>query len=149
MIKEIQEAFGIVTVFKENNEYKFLLLLQDSKFFNWSFPKGKKEPKEEPMGTALRELKEETGIEDIYILDFPMIVEEYEIQKENKIKHRINKYFLGIVKDKSVTIQENEIFEFKWATFEEAINTFGFQKENRIKVLEKAKEYLEEYERKK
>lgn len=143
-----EKAFGVVVVIKEE-EYKFLILLQDKKWDNWSFPKGKQEEGETPIETAMRELREEVNIVDIEILDFPMIEEKYEIQKPDKLKKRENKYFIGIVKDKNLKLKEDEIFEYKWATYEEARNTFVFQKEHKIKVLEQARKYLEEYERRK
>lgn len=143
MIDNKHSACGVVTVTKDK-EYKFLILLQDKKVMNWSFPKGRVEEGENPMETALRELKEETGITEVEILEFPLIEEKYEVESKNGISVKLNKYFLGIVKNDHVTIQEGEIFDYKWVTYGEAIETFVFKKENRIQVLKKAKEYLEE-----
>jgi 8-oxo-dGTP pyrophosphatase MutT (NUDIX family) len=149
MIKVNQTAFGVVTAIKEDGEYKFLLLLQSRKYQNWSFPKGKTEEGEtDPLSIAMRELGEETGITEIEILDFPLIEEEYELVRKDKIFSRTNKYFLGIVKSKSVTVQEGEIFDYKWATYDEAFETAVFQRETRLKVLKEAKEYLDEYDSK-
>lgn len=141
-----QQAYGVVIVIREE-EYKFLILYQDSQFNNWSFPKGKMEEWEiDPVQVAKRELKEETGITDFEVLDFPLIEEKYVLEKGDKVFDRTNKYFLGIVKDKSVKIQEGEILEYKWATYEEAWDTFDFQKDARRGVLKQAKEYLDAYE---
>lgn len=96
----------------------------------------------------MRELKEETGITDIKILDFPLIDERYEIIREDKTIDRVCKYFVGIAKNKEVKIQEGEIIDYKWVSFDEAKNTFGFKKECRIKTLEQAQKYLDEYESK-
>lgn len=137
-----QAAYGIVVVIKED-EYKFLILMQDKEFINWSFPKGGVEEGETPMETAMRELEEETGITSIEILDCPMIDEVYHYESDGKNVSRVNKYFVGIVKSKDVKIQEGEIYEYKWATYEEAKNTFVFKKETRTMVLEQAQKYLE------
>ena len=150
MMHPEQYAYGVITVIKEE-EWKFLILLQDTKVMNWSFPKGKQEEGEtNPLQTAMRELKEETGITDVEILDFPLIEEKYDLkkEKENKTYSRVNKYFLGVVKDKTIQIQEEEIFDYKWATYQEAFETAVFQRETRIKVLEEAKKYLDEYDSK-
>lgn len=138
-----QLAYGVVVAIKEE-EYKFLIVLQDEKFVNWSFPKGKVELGETvPLDIAMRELKEETEITDIEILDFPLIEEQYEYEKRGDKYHRTNKYFIGIVKNKFVKIEEKEIIEYRWATFDEAINTFGFNGDKRIETLKKVKEYLD------
>jgi 8-oxo-dGTP pyrophosphatase MutT (NUDIX family) len=150
MIKVNQTAFGVVTAIKEDGEYKFLILLQSIKFENWSCPKGKSEEGETvPLDIAMRELKEETGITEIEILDCPLIDENYDFEKDGKFIVRVTQYFVGIVKDKKVTPQEGEILDYKWATYEEAMETFVFKKEDRQGVLRKAKEYLDEYESRK
>lgn len=150
MIKVNQTAFGVVTAIKEDGEYKFLLLLQSRKHQNWSSPKGKSEEGETvPLDIAMRELKEETGITDIEILNYPLIDENYEFEMDGKLITRVTQYFVGIVKDKNVIPQEGEILEYKWATYEEAMETFVFKKEDRQGVLRKAKEYLDEYDSKK
>jgi|CXWK01.1.fsa_nt_gi 8-oxo-dGTP pyrophosphatase MutT (NUDIX family) len=145
-----QTAYGVVTVIKEEGEYKFLILFQNKEFNNWSYPKGKREEGEtEPLAIAMRELEEESGITDIELLDVPLIDERYEFDLKGTKIDRVCKYFVGIVKNKSVKIQEGEILDYKWATFDEAKNTFGFQKECRIKTLEQAKTYLDEYDSRK
>ncbi|MEK7586054.1 MAG: NUDIX domain-containing protein [Patescibacteria group bacterium] len=137
-----QVAYGIVVAIKED-EWKFLILLQDETFVNWSFPKGKTEKGETvPLDIAMRELGEETGITVIDILDCPLMEEEYRYEKRGDTYHRTNKYFLGVVKDKSVKIQEGEIIEYKWATYKEASETFVFKKESRVEILQQAQEYL-------
>ena len=49
-------------------------------------------------------------------------------------------YFIGFTKNKNVKIEENEIHQYKWATYEEALSTFQY--ESRKEVLKKALEYL-------
>lgn len=147
MIKVNQTAFGIVTVYKEDNIYKFLILLQDKNYQNWSCPKGKSEEGETvPIDIAMRELKEETGITEIDILDYPLIDEHYDFEIDGKHVDRVTKYFVGIVKSKKVIPREGEIIDYKWATYEEAMDTFVFKREDRQGVLKKAKEFLDEYE---
>jgi len=50
------------------------------------------------------------------------------------------------VKDTTVKMQEDEIYDYKWATYDEAFETFDFQKESRRQVLKQAKKYLDQYE---
>ncbi len=75
----IEQCYGFIVVLKEEQN-KFLILERvGTKDDDWSFAKGHTEEGETPIQTSLRELKEETGIKEIEIMDFPFIHEEYEI----------------------------------------------------------------------
>lgn len=140
----VEQCYGVVAILK-GEEYKFLILhLHDTKDDNWSFPKGHHEGNESSKETAMRELAEETGITEIELLDLPLIREEYEINHHGERKLKVNEYFIGFVKDKNVSIQDSEISEYKWATYEEALETFT--RKTRKETLQKAQEYLSKYE---
>lgn len=135
-----EPAYGVVVVFRDVDENKFLLLHQKPQFegdINWTFPKGHSEKGESPKESALRELFEETGIKDIDLVEGFCAREEYITPKGNL---KTNDYFLGFVKDKNVTIQEEEIDKYAWLTYKEALETFTRQE--RINSLNKAQEYL-------
>ncbi len=53
---------GVVVVSVIERKLKFLLLRA---YRNWDFPKGLIEPGEEPINAALREVREETSLDDI------------------------------------------------------------------------------------
>jgi 8-oxo-dGTP pyrophosphatase MutT (NUDIX family) len=139
-----EKGCGVVVVIVEE-ENKFLMILHAGGVDNWGFPKGHIEQGETEIETALRELGEETGIIDIEILDFPTILEEYSFEREGKQYHKINTYFIGIVKNKLIKVQETEISDYKWATYKEGLTTFVYKKEARSGVLIQAKKYLDEY----
>uniref|UniRef100_A0A6C0CZY0 Nudix hydrolase domain-containing protein n=1 Tax=viral metagenome TaxID=1070528 RepID=A0A6C0CZY0_9ZZZZ len=73
----------IMTVNNEKNIHNYLLVLgrQSNK---WGFPKGHMEQNETEEQTALRELREETGIE----------LSRHDISTENRIRFKNNIYFL-------------------------------------------------------
>ncbi len=73
----IEAAGGIV----QNDENKYLFIYRNGK---WDLPKGKMEPGEEPAETALREVKEECGIQNISIDHF--LIDTYHLFTENKKK---------------------------------------------------------------
>lgn len=56
----IRRSCGVIPFRKTQEGIRYLLLLQTNGF--WSFPKGHMEPFESEQDTALRELKEETGL---------------------------------------------------------------------------------------
>lgn len=145
---ETEQTYGVVVVLRDNHEHKFLIIQHEPEQHedeegSWSFPKGHHEGNETPKETALREVEEETGITEVDLLDLPLIHEEYEIAREDGNVLKNNDYFIGFVKDTNVKIQAGEIRAYKWASFDEAMETFQY--ESRKEVLKKAKKYLENY----
>lgn len=134
-----EQCYGFIVVLKGEHNM-FLILERIERNGDWTFPKGHMEVGETPKETALRELEEETGIKEIEIFDLPLIHEEYEIVNNGERKQKMNDYFLGYVKDDFVTIEKEEIQSYKWVSYEDAIDSFEY--ERRKEVLRKAKKYL-------
>jgi bis(5'-nucleosidyl)-tetraphosphatase len=55
-----RRAAGIVVVRPDAGGWRYLVLRA---YRNWDFPKGRIEPGEEPLAAALRETREETGLD--------------------------------------------------------------------------------------
>lgn len=138
----VEIACGVIVVFKEKDENLFLILQHNNKDGSWSFPKGHMEKDENTLETALRELREESGIMRIDILDIPIINEEYEVIRKGITHLKINKYFVGYVLNKNVDIDKSEIVNYKWVTYKEAVDTFLSFQNTRAEVLQKVKKYL-------
>ncbi len=84
----------------------------------WSFPSGTQEEGEDILETARREAKEELGIE---IID-QKVVADVELSEFGSHLHFILcEKFLGEPK----ILQEHEMSEMRWMTFEEFFNTFS------------------------
>jgi len=138
----IRQTYGVIIVFRELNNNLFLILQNNNAEGSWSFPKGHVEGNELPKETALRELREETEIIDVEFLDVPLIHEEYERNKKNgSIFLKRNDYFIGFVKNKNIKIQKEEVYTYKWATYQEAFDTFEYK--SRKEVLKIARKHLE------
>lgn len=138
----LDKSYGVIVILR-GKEDKFLLLKQTNG--HWSFPKGHKEEEESEIDTALRELKEETGISNVELIDEKNFVHSYDYLVEGNNIHKTNKYFIGFIKDDKVLIQEKEITDYKWATYEEALETFTY--ENQKKFISEVKKFLEEYDK--
>ena len=125
-------------LFRENNgkrEYLLVLNKKGNVRGHWGFPKGHTEENETEYETAKREIFEETGIKTDKFLDgFREMVSYF--PKAGIIKDVI--YFLSEVKDSSISLQESEIADFKWLSYDDAINLVSFNKG----LLDKAEEYL-------
>lgn len=100
---------------------KVLLVYEKNRNF-WGFPKGHMEDGETEIETALREVKEEVGL-------------DVEIDKKRRytlnyvIGNEIDKttvLYIAKAKDGKIIMQESEIENIKWCSFEEALNMLTF-----------------------
>ena len=133
------KAYGVILVLRKDiEEDRFLILHQTHG--HWGFPKGHGEKGETPLESAIRELQEETGITNIEFTDIPNIVDKYSFELGGKYYNKTVEYFFAFTKDDKVIIQESEIQNYKWATYQEAMETFNYEETR--KVLETAQKYL-------
>ena len=90
---------------------------------NWDFPKGLVEPGEDPLAAAIREVQEETLIEDLHF-DWGTEYFETAPYRGNKIA----RYYLARTETEHVTLPVRpelgrpEHHECRWVTFEEALS---------------------------
>jgi len=120
MKKEV--ACGCI-IFDEN---KNVLLIHQIAGDYWGFPKGHVEEGETELQTALREVKEEVGL-DVEIIDPKYrYVLNYLIKEENVDKTTILYLARPKQENAKVIIQEAEVAESKWITTEEALELLTF-----------------------
>lgn len=115
---------------------KILYLLIKDFNGNWGFAKGHLEKNETEKDAAVREIKEEVGID--ITLDTDFREELVYIIPNGKKKHSI--YFVGCYKDQSICKQPEEVEDTKLLNYEEALNLLTF--DNMKEVLVKADKYL-------
>lgn len=116
------------------------ILLLKHREGNWDFPKGHVEEGESEIETALREIKEETGLDAEILPDFR---EEISYVLKNGKKKTVI-FFLGKVRGRNIKIslQEEEVGEYRFLMPDEAEKLITFD-ENRG-VLLKALKFLKE-----
>ena len=88
-----------------------ILLIKHVNSGHWSFPKGHVEAGETEVETALREIKEETGIDVIIDPTFRETV-TYNPRKDSQ---KVVVYFIAKAKNFDYVRQESEIAEIKWS----------------------------------
>lgn len=125
-------------VFRIINGVTRFLLIRNRRSVNWGFPKGHMETGETPEETAIREVLEETGI-NIKILPGFVCKSEYKIQ--GRIEKMVN-IFLASTTDTKTFIQKEEVEDYVWLRYDDALKTLKF--ENDKSILENAKKYLVE-----
>lgn len=135
-------AFGLIVFYEKNDKIYFLVLQQVQG--HWSFPKGHAEEGESKMETAIRELKEETGIAKVELIsDDVMITDEYTIIKEGKEDiHKTVEFFIGETSGMNILMQEGEIFDHKWITVDD-VDILTYESSKRI--LNKANQLVRNY----
>ena len=106
-------------IIMENN--KVLLVYEKNRNF-WGFPKGHVEEGENELQTALREGKEEVGL-DVEIDENKRYVLNYIIRDEID---KTTVLYLAKIKGGNIQKQEAEIEDTRWCDFDEAIELLTF-----------------------
>jgi polyA polymerase len=106
---------------------------------NWGFPKGHTEDQETDIQTAIREVTEETGI-NIEILDGFKKSIKY-IPFPEVLKEVI--FFIGITEEEKVTIDKDEIEDYMWCSYEEALKMITYKPQR--DVMESSLKFIKNY----
>ena len=110
-------------VYRKSRDRIELLLIQNRYGGHWSFPKGHVEGEETEVQSALREVKEETGL-DIRLLDGFRESVEY-CPKPNVKKQVV--YFLGQAQSLEIKRQKEEISRITWTDIHKAYHMVTFK----------------------
>lgn len=116
------------------------LLIKNKRSENWGFPKGHIEQGETERQTATREVLEETGLH-INILP------EFSAKSEYSIQGRVEKFvtiFLATSEDTALKIQEEEIDDYAWADYVNALKILKF--DNDRSIMRQANKFLKRKE---
>jgi ADP-ribose pyrophosphatase YjhB (NUDIX family) len=112
--------------FEKIKKFKLIELIDFNNLYEtpeWGFPKGRKDKHEKNLDCAIREFKEETGIDyDKYIIFNRLnTVEEIVTCDENKIYKLI--YYLSIITEniKLESTNQFEIGDLQWLSFDEIL----------------------------
>jgi bis(5'-nucleosidyl)-tetraphosphatase len=114
---DVMLSAGVIVVTRQNSELRYLLL----RVYNyWDFPKGIVEPDEIPLAGAIREVREETTLDDLSFRwgeDF----RETPVYRNNKIA----RYYVAETQRLDVELPVTEELghpehdEYRWLTYAE------------------------------
>jgi 8-oxo-dGTP pyrophosphatase MutT (NUDIX family) len=109
----------------------------------WQLPKGIVDPGESPEVTAVREVKEEGGVETERLALIETIEYWYRSVKNGKPVrfHKFVHFYLMEYRGGDVMNHDHEVEESKWVSFDEAVELLEFKSER--EVVEKAREMIE------
>ncbi len=131
MTKASYTHAGGIVMGSEGEVRQYLLVQSSTDPSHWVFPKGHIEPGESPETAALREVREEAGVE----AEILSVLGESKFTREAENVHVL--YFaMGYIGP----VQAKEKREVKWCSYEEADATVSFDDEQ--KLLSKANNFL-------
>ena len=130
-----ERSCGAIVFRKINDEYRYLVI-KNKRSVHWSFPKGHVEQGETDEDTALREVLEESGLH-IEIIPGFKTTSQYQIQ--GRVEKTVNIY-VAKTDDTNTIIQESEIEDYSWLTYEAALKRLRF--DNDKKILTEARDSL-------
>lgn len=130
------KSCGFIVYKAENNENFYLIIKSHNG--DVGFPKGHMEPGENELQTAIRELKEETGMDVDTIYDFRYQIEYPLPRVPDAMKQTV--YFLGKCVSDDIIIQEAEVASAEFVTYDKAIEKLTFEETKNM--LKKANDLI-------
>ncbi len=132
-----ESAGGIV--FKKENSKTYILVTQHSAHHGWVFPKGLIDEGEDRATAALREVKEEGGVEARIIKELPNVEYFYKFENQSikkKVTYFLMEYILGDIADHDWEMEAAE-----WLEVEQVENRLSYKTDKQ--VFQKAKNLLD------
>ena len=133
-----EKSCGAVVFTRENGEIRYVIIREREGFY--SFPKGHIEDGETEEQTALREIREETGL-DVEVIDGFRTEDSHPLVREGKPNViKLIVYFLAEYAGQKLTAQPEEISDISLMSYDQAMESFQYVSSRRI--LTEAKEFI-------
>ena len=130
MNTEILAAGGIV-IDKETGTPRILLVHRPS-YDDWSFPKGKLEPGETLEEAALREVREETGLDCRITRKLATLRYRYRTRNESRFRKKTVHYFLMERIRGDLQVPGKEVDRAEWVDFDQAAGRLSYEQDRKL-----------------
>ncbi|MBR0451162.1 MAG: GNAT family N-acetyltransferase [Oscillospiraceae bacterium] len=139
-----EKSCGAIVFTYENGTRKYVMVRGTGIYQAfYGFPKGHMEAGETEQETALREVKEETGL-DVKLIDGFRQVDEHFLAREGRSSDKkTNVYFLAEYQDQELKAQESEVSEAVLMNCQDAMQCL--QSEGSKRELAEAEKYIDSY----
>jgi len=114
---KLEQAFGVIPVRKHGESWQVFVVKRTEGF--WEFPKGHPDEEETEIESAVRELKEESGLTADNLLRKEPFIIHYQYQKNHRLQSKSVRYYLFTASG-NIALQEEEVVEGKWVDLQEA-----------------------------
>jgi 8-oxo-dGTP pyrophosphatase MutT (NUDIX family) len=139
--KRVRSAGGVVYLV-EDREVKILLI--KDKYYFWTLPKGQIEKGENSLKAAIREIKEETSIDDLNYIEKVKDISYYYEKGNKKIQKSVTFY---LFKSERKDIDKSKIEE-KEANYFSLVRAFKIVGYDNIKrVIQESFKIIKKYEK--
>src|SRR3989338_3513288 len=132
-----KERSAGAVIFRKGKEIKYLLLHYEAG--HWDFPKGHIEEKEAELDTIRREVREETGIDDIELVPNFKEKIQYYYKINGELMHKEVVFCLAKTEEEKVKISFEHI-GYIWLPYDKAMEKLTFR--NAKEMLKKANAFL-------
>ncbi len=137
----MEKSAGIVLFRVRDGRRQYLLLHYPIPSDYWGLAKGKIEAGESEEETALREVREETGLENIKLIPGFYEKSSYFFTREGKKIYKEVVWFLGKILDEHDGKVSWEHSELCWVSYEDAMKLMKYEKDK--VVVRKGEGFLE------
>lgn len=134
--RKFEESCGAVVFTRADDEIRYVLIRSPEGVYG--FPKGHREPGESREQTALREIREEVGLQASLLPGFSA-QEEFPLPEIPDTRKRIV-YFLAEYEKQPIVPQQEELSDYELCPFDEAMRLL--QHESRRRILAEAHAFL-------
>jgi 8-oxo-dGTP pyrophosphatase MutT (NUDIX family) len=134
-----QETSAGGVVYRIDGSTPLFLLIRDS-YRNWGFPKGHLESGEQPQDAAVREVREETGLDAVNLRGTIQTIDWY-FRFRGRLIHKVCHFYLMETNEAATSPQGTEgITACQWVSFDEATSAISYA--NARHVLRRAHEMI-------
>jgi bis(5'-nucleosidyl)-tetraphosphatase len=126
-----RSAGAVIFSIKESMSISYLLLQYSAG--HWDFSKGNIEDGEDESQAACREIREETGIENVKFLDGFRGIVKYYYRHEHELVHKEVVFFLAKT-DSQKVILSNEHIAYLWNDYDNALAKLTYKSAKDILV---------------
>lgn len=122
----VRETTSGGIIFRRNEKGQVeILLIQDAKN-RWTIPKGHVEPNEEPRATAEREIQEETGLQEMKVLNWLGKVNFRYRRNHTLVLMTMHIYLVHGLGDTNKLKPEDWLSDIKWLPAAEAVDKIAY-----------------------
>ncbi|HEU4390348.1 MAG TPA: NUDIX hydrolase, partial [Blastocatellia bacterium] len=111
---EILAAGGIVCDGSKDGALPKVLVVHRPKYDDWSFPKGKAEPGETIEETALREVREETGLQCLILREAAISRYQYKRRDGTRVPKVVHYFFMAPIGSTDLSVPGVEVDRAEW-----------------------------------
>jgi 8-oxo-dGTP pyrophosphatase MutT (NUDIX family) len=140
VIKKQVSSGGVI--FRTSGDGIEVALIKVSGKEAWCLPKGLIDKDEDPPAAAMREVREESGLQGGIIDKIGQVSYWYSIDKDRIKVHKTVHFFLMQYITGSTDDHDHEVDEAKWFPIDEAIGKLSYRSEQQI--MHKAKKLIED-----